>query len=161
VKKHRPKRDRHHRICTIRPTNTQQHNRPTTRNIEAFLIPERHHPKRPLQVDQTFSQTATTDEAHRKYPSANTTTTTTMSDQNPFQSSNATAAASNQENQQPQETQQQQEEKKAGGADKNQGDDSLYVSPSDAIMSPASQKLSSFKQRQINKYVHMDGKPQW
>ena len=26
-----------------------------------------------------------------------------------------------------------------------------YVSPSDAIMSPASQKLSSFKQRQINK----------
>lgn len=32
----------------------------------------------------------------------------------------------------------------------------LYVSPSDAIMSPASQKLSSFKQRQINKqYVHL------
>jgi hypothetical protein len=27
----------------------------------------------------------------------------------------------------------------------------LYVSPSDNIMSPASQKLSSFKQRQINK----------
>jgi hypothetical protein len=80
-----------------------------------------------------------------------------MSDQNPFQSSASTA--SNQENQQPQETQQQQEEKAAGGADKNQGDDSLYVSPSDAIMSPASQKLSSFKQRQINKYVHMDGKP--
>ncbi|GAB7357252.1 hypothetical protein MBLNU459_g8230t2 [Dothideomycetes sp. NU459] len=26
-----------------------------------------------------------------------------------------------------------------------------YVSPSDAIMSPASQKLSSFKQRQLNK----------
>ncbi|KAJ9628504.1 hypothetical protein H2203_002403 [Taxawa tesnikishii (nom. ined.)] len=26
-----------------------------------------------------------------------------------------------------------------------------YVSPSDAIMSPASQKLSSFKQKQINK----------
>lgn len=26
-----------------------------------------------------------------------------------------------------------------------------YVSPSDAIMSPASQKLSSFKQRQMNK----------
>jgi hypothetical protein len=70
-----------------------------------------------------------------------------MSDQNPFQSS---ATASNQENQ-PQDTQPQ-EEKKAG-ADKNQGDDSLYVSPSDAIMSPASQKLSSFKQRQINKYV--------
>ncbi|KAM0699958.1 hypothetical protein Q7P36_000169 [Cladosporium allicinum] len=69
-----------------------------------------------------------------------------MSDQNPFQSS---AATSNQENQ-PQETQQQQEEKKAG-VDKSQGDDSLYVSPSDAIMSPASQKLSSFKQRQINK----------
>jgi hypothetical protein len=81
-----------------------------------------------------------------------------MSDQNPFQSS--TATVSNQENQQPQETQQQQEEKKAGGADKNQAaDDSLYVSPSDAIMSPASQKLSSFKQRQINKYVHMDGNP--
>jgi hypothetical protein len=71
-----------------------------------------------------------------------------MSDQNPFQSSASTV--SNQENQQPQETQQQQEEKKAG-ADKNQADDSLYVSPSDAIMSPASQKLSSFKQRQINK----------
>jgi hypothetical protein len=66
-----------------------------------------------------------------------------MSDQNPFQST-----ASNQENQ-PQDAQQQQEEKK--GSDKNQGDDSLYVSPSDAIMSPASQKLSSFKQRQINK----------
>ena len=26
-----------------------------------------------------------------------------------------------------------------------------YISPSDAIMSPASKKLSSFKQRQINK----------
>ena len=77
-----------------------------------------------------------------------------MSDQNPFQSS---AATSNQENQS-QETQQQQEEKKAG-VDKSQGDDSLYVSPSDAIMSPASQKLSSFKQRQMNKcvYVISDG----
>jgi hypothetical protein len=74
-----------------------------------------------------------------------------MSDQNPFQS---TATASNQENQQPQETQQQQEDKMKAIADKNQGDDSLYVSPSDAIMSPASQKLSSFKQRQINKYVY-------
>jgi hypothetical protein len=74
-----------------------------------------------------------------------------MSDQNPFQSS--ASSASNQENQQPQETQQQQEDKKAGADNKNQGDDSLYVSPSDAIMSPASQKLSSFKQRQINKYV--------
>nr|OQO32178.1 hypothetical protein B0A51_00547 [Rachicladosporium sp. CCFEE 5018] len=28
-----------------------------------------------------------------------------------------------------------------------------YISPSDSIMSPASQKLSSFKQKQINKYV--------
>ncbi|KAK8213172.1 hypothetical protein M8818_002470 [Zalaria obscura] len=28
-----------------------------------------------------------------------------------------------------------------------------YVSPSDAIMSPASQKLSSFKQRQMNKQM--------
>jgi hypothetical protein len=76
-----------------------------------------------------------------------------MSDQNPFQSS--ASSASNQENQQPQETQQQQqqEENKAGADNKNQGDDSLYVSPSDAIMSPASQKLSSFKQRQINKYA--------
>jgi hypothetical protein len=74
-----------------------------------------------------------------------------MSDQNPFQS---TATASNQENQQLQETQQQQEDKMKAIADKNQGDDSLYVSPSDAIMSPASQKLSSFKQRQINKYVY-------
>jgi hypothetical protein len=74
-----------------------------------------------------------------------------MSDQNPFQS---TATTSNQENQQPQETQQQQEDKMKAIADKNQGDDSLYVSPSDAIMSPASQKLSSFKQRQINKYVY-------
>jgi len=74
-----------------------------------------------------------------------------MSDQNPFQSSNATAS-SGQENQ-PQDAQQQ--EKKVG-ADKT-SDESLYVSPSDAIMSPASQKLSSFKQRQINKYVH--GKP--
>ena len=26
-----------------------------------------------------------------------------------------------------------------------------YISPSDAIMSPASQKLAGFKQRQINK----------
>lgn len=83
-----------------------------------------------------------------------------MSDQNPFQTSNTTATG--QENQ-PQEAQQQQEEKKAG-ADKN-GDDTLYVSPSDAIMSPASQKLSSFKQRQINKYactrigVALDGWP--
>lgn len=83
-----------------------------------------------------------------------------MSDQNPFQTSNTTATG--QENQ-PQEAQQQQEEKKAG-ADKN-GDDTLYVSPSDAIMSPASQKLSSFKQRQINKYactqigVALDGRP--
>jgi hypothetical protein len=34
----------------------------------------------------------------------------------------------------------------------------LYVSPSDNIMSPASQKLSSFKQRQINKYVPAIGK---
>ena len=36
-----------------------------------------------------------------------------------------------------------------------QGD--TYVSPSDAIMSPASQKLQGFKQRQINKqrFVHI------
>ncbi|KAF2719877.1 hypothetical protein K431DRAFT_313826 [Polychaeton citri CBS 116435] len=27
----------------------------------------------------------------------------------------------------------------------------VYISPSDAILSPASQKLSSFKQRQMNK----------
>jgi len=78
-----------------------------------------------------------------------------MSDQNPFQSSNVVTAttASGQENQQPQEAQQQQDKK--AGADKN-SDESLYVSPSDAIMSPASQKLSSFKQRQINKYAHDD-----
>jgi len=31
-------------------------------------------------------------------------------------------------------------------------DKSTYISPSDAIMSPASQKLSSFKQRQMDKF---------
>ncbi|KAF2773507.1 hypothetical protein EJ03DRAFT_100703 [Teratosphaeria nubilosa] len=31
------------------------------------------------------------------------------------------------------------------------GQDGTYISPSDAIMSPASQKLAGFKQRQINK----------
>lgn len=143
-----------HRIFTIRTkpltaqsTNTRKHRslpyqRDTIRSARYKQIKHSRKPQTPIFA---------TNEAHRKYPSANTIT---MSDQNPFQSS---AATSNQENQ-PQETQQQQEEKKAG-ADKSQGDDSLYVSPSDAIMSPASQKLSSFKQRQINKcvYVISDG----
>jgi len=123
-------------------------NQTNARNIEAFLAqrdtirsPRYKDIKRSRQPQRLPFPRPTKRIAKTHSP------TPAMSDQNPFQSS---ATASNQENQ-PQDTQPQ-EEKKAG-ADKNQGDDSLYVSPSDAIMSPASQKLSSFKQRQINKYV--------
>ncbi|KAM0719121.1 hypothetical protein Q7P37_005026 [Cladosporium fusiforme] len=66
----------------------------------------------------------------------------------PFQSLNATAAASGQENQAQEVQQHKQVLEQKPAVDKN---NPLYVSPSDAIMSPASQKLSSFKQRQINK----------
>lgn len=36
-------------------------------------------------------------------------------------------------------------------ADQNNKQSGNYISPSDAILSPASQKLAGFKQRQINK----------
>ncbi|KAL1590373.1 hypothetical protein WHR41_00671 [Cladosporium halotolerans] len=67
---------------------------------------------------------------------------------NPFQSSETVAAAVGQENQMQDAQQHKQVLEKKGAADKN---NPHFVSPSDAIMSPASQKLSSFKQRQINK----------
>ncbi|KAI4758643.1 hypothetical protein E4T52_09190 [Aureobasidium sp. EXF-3400] len=39
----------------------------------------------------------------------------------------------------------------SGETEGNSNPTNAYVSPSDAIMSPASQKLSGFKQRQMNK----------
>jgi len=50
----------------------------------------------------------------------------------------------------------QEQEQEQGQGQGQEGDGSqpgAYVSPSDAIMSPASQKLSSFKQRQMNKQM--------
>ncbi|KAM0704647.1 hypothetical protein Q7P35_007433 [Cladosporium inversicolor] len=76
------------------------------------------------------------------------TNTPTMSGANPFQSANTSAVAVGQENQTTEAQQHKQVLEKKAAADKN---NPLYVSPSDNIMSPASQKLSSFKQRQINK----------
>ena len=106
---------------------------------------------------------------------------TTMSGQNPFQSPNATAASTGQENQTHEAEQHKQVKAAVDkryvwqNCDRRRrsilceirwmqnccdriedmyllsSSNPLYVSPSDAIMSPASQKLSSFKQRQINK----------
>ncbi|GAB7322951.1 hypothetical protein MBLNU13_g05486t2 [Cladosporium sp. NU13] len=73
-----------------------------------------------------------------------------MSGANPFQSSNVNAVAAGQENQKTEAQQHKQVLEKKAAADKKYVNP-LYVSPSDNIMSPASQKLSSFKQRQINK----------
>ncbi|KEQ72775.1 hypothetical protein M436DRAFT_72967 [Aureobasidium namibiae CBS 147.97] len=70
---------------------------------------------------------------------------------NPFNSADSSNANSGAKQEKMNVHRQMMENKLRANGDNEGNTTNAYVSPSDAIMSPASQKLSGFKQRQMNK----------